>query len=326
MSELTHLLNKNIVHVAVGVIRDEKGRILISKRHDLMDQGGLWEFPGGKLENNEQVVDALHRELREETGLKFTKLRPCLQIKHDYPNKSVLLDVWFVGNVYASEVSSREGQAIKWVYPAELQNFDFPAANTAIVDRLNLPDIHLITGNFSSATDFTNKIMHSFEHGIGLMQLRAKHLDREAYFELSVRARLICKENGVQLMANMPIAEFNSHHADGLHLSSTQLMQTNIDDLLSIYQQQKLISASVHNQQELDKANQLLLDYIFISPINKTTSHPDGEVLGWKKFEKLVSASRSPVFALGGIQQQDLTRVKQIGAHGVAAISWLWSN
>src|SRR5690606_21783037 len=84
------------IHVIAAVIRDDQGCILIARRPDHVHQGGLWEFPGGKLEDGEQRFDGLVRELREELGITVTQARPLLDIRHDYTDKSVRLDVWLV--------------------------------------------------------------------------------------------------------------------------------------------------------------------------------------------------------------------------------------
>ena len=81
------------VHVAVGVILDAANRILITRRHDKAHQGGLWEFPGGKVEPEESVERALARELREELGIEAGDVASLVVVQHDYGDKSVLLDV-----------------------------------------------------------------------------------------------------------------------------------------------------------------------------------------------------------------------------------------
>ena len=82
------------VHVAAAVIRDSNGKILIARRADTQHQGGLWEFPGGKVEDDESVETALARELHEELGIVVNTARPMIKVRHDYPDKQVLLDVW----------------------------------------------------------------------------------------------------------------------------------------------------------------------------------------------------------------------------------------
>ena len=120
------------VHVAVGVIRNIVGEILISKRHLESHQGGLWEFPGGKVEAGETVIEALQRELLEELGIQFADARPLLEIEHDYSDKAVCLDVWLV-DTFSGSAEGREGQALAWVQPSRLQTYDFPAANHPII-------------------------------------------------------------------------------------------------------------------------------------------------------------------------------------------------
>ena len=123
------------VHVAVGIIRNENDEILIALRSEDKHQGGLWEFPGGKVEYGESVVEALGRELREELDLQILGASPLLMIEHDYGDKPVLLDVWAV-NGFQGRASGMEGQELKWVAADKLKNYDFPGANLQIVDFL----------------------------------------------------------------------------------------------------------------------------------------------------------------------------------------------
>ena len=104
----------NIVHVAVAVIQDSHGQYFIAKRPLESHQGGLWEFPGGKVENNETVLDALKRELFEEVGIIPTHATPLIKIHHDYSDKSVLLDVWCIDN-FSGTAFGKEGQEICWI-------------------------------------------------------------------------------------------------------------------------------------------------------------------------------------------------------------------
>ena len=97
------------IHVVAAVIRGADGRILIARRADTQHQGGLWEFPGGKVEEGEAVEVALARELREELGIEVTGSRPLIKVSHDYPDKQVLLDVREV-DAFTGEPHGAEGQ------------------------------------------------------------------------------------------------------------------------------------------------------------------------------------------------------------------------
>ncbi|NQY64343.1 MAG: 8-oxo-dGTP diphosphatase MutT [Alteromonadaceae bacterium] len=126
-------MNK-LVHVAVGVIiRDQQ--IFLTKRLANAHQGGKWEFPGGKLEADESVGEALHRELQEEIAIDVLSCNPLLQIKHDYGDKQVLLDVFIITN-FLGEPTAQEGQEQIWFPFSQLSSLDFPQANKAIVKKL----------------------------------------------------------------------------------------------------------------------------------------------------------------------------------------------
>ena len=123
------------IHVAAGVILNSEGQILLALRPKDKHKGGLWDFPGGKVEAGESVLQALARELLEEVSLTVVEAAPFLIIDHDYGDKQVTLDVWLVTK-HSGEPHGREGQAIAWVGVAELDKYQFPEANTAIVTAL----------------------------------------------------------------------------------------------------------------------------------------------------------------------------------------------
>lgn len=120
------------VHVAVGVISDGGDGILVALRAATAHQGGLWEFPGGKVEPGETVQQALQRELQEELAIEVRHCESLLVIEHDYVDKSVRLDVWWVG-AFDGEPHGREGQPLRWVDVAELHKLEFPEANVPII-------------------------------------------------------------------------------------------------------------------------------------------------------------------------------------------------
>ena len=123
------------VHVAVGVILDDLGRVLISRRAENAHQGGLWEFPGGKVESGESLPVALARELREELDIEIGASEPLLQIHHDYGDKAVLLDVHVVRS-FTGQPRGLENQPLAWVDPDRLCDYPFPAANVPIIEAL----------------------------------------------------------------------------------------------------------------------------------------------------------------------------------------------
>ncbi|MHA7816705.1 MAG: 8-oxo-dGTP diphosphatase MutT [Pseudohaliea sp.] len=124
-----------ILHVAVGVVPDGEGRVLVARRPVEKHQGGRWEFPGGKVEDGESVLDALARELAEEVALEVAASEPLVVIEHDYGDRHVRLDVHLV-TAWHGEVSGREGQPLRWLALLELDAGEFPAANGPIIEAI----------------------------------------------------------------------------------------------------------------------------------------------------------------------------------------------
>ena len=127
-------MTTKIVNVAVGVIK-KNNAIFICKRANEQHQGGLWEFPGGKVEASESVFAALKRELIEEVGITIHSSSQLMVIEHDYGDKCVKLDIHVVSN-FSGEAHGAEGQPSEWVNISELTHYDFPAANAEIIEKL----------------------------------------------------------------------------------------------------------------------------------------------------------------------------------------------
>lgn len=124
-----------MIDVAVGVIR-KGNQVLIAKRPQHLHCGGLWEFPGGKIEPGESPELALQRELQEEIGINIQKAQALTEIVHDYAEKSVKLYVFQVEHFHG-EPRGQEGQTIEWIDISLLSNKHFPAANQAIISLLS---------------------------------------------------------------------------------------------------------------------------------------------------------------------------------------------
>ncbi|PCI62963.1 MAG: 8-oxo-dGTP diphosphatase MutT [Gammaproteobacteria bacterium] len=122
------------VAVAVGVIY-QQSQFFITKRKVDSHQGGKWEFPGGKVENNETVAQALARELKEEINIEVLSCQPLITINHDYGDKKVSLEVFLVDN-FIGTAQAQEGQLQQWCSLAELIKLDFPVANQPIIELL----------------------------------------------------------------------------------------------------------------------------------------------------------------------------------------------
>ncbi len=124
-----------LVTVAVGILIDDAGRVLVTRRAPDAHQGGLWEFPGGKVEGDETLLEALTRELWEELGVLVEAAETLMVLEHDYGDKQVRLDVYCVTR-WSGEPRGLEGQPLAWQRPDQLRNWTFPDANRSILERL----------------------------------------------------------------------------------------------------------------------------------------------------------------------------------------------
>ncbi len=314
-------MHAKVVHVAVGVVFHPDGKILIARRAADAHQGGLWEFPGGKVDAGETIHQALQRELYEELDIQVETTEPLIQIRHDYADKSVLLDVHKVLS-FSGQARGVEGQPIRWVDMSELTDFDFPAANKPIITALQLPDRMLITGAFASHKEFATRLERVLQSGIRLVQLRCPSASPKSFQELSKFAKEICDQYQARLICNTTLENFHYCAGDGLQLNRHQLRTYESRPV----DKSKLLGASCHDAAEIAQARRLGVDYICLSPVAPTTSHPDATVLGWEKFAEFVQNAGVPVFALGGMGNDDIPLAKAHGGQGIAAISCFWNN
>ncbi|MCG8434762.1 MAG: Nudix family hydrolase [Gammaproteobacteria bacterium] len=309
------------VHVVAAILTDAHGRVLVNKRPADKTLAGYWEFPGGKLERGESPVDGLRRELREELDIEVVEAHPFIQISHDYPDKKVFLDVWRVRNFMGS-ISAMEAQEIAWLTVSDLSNVQLLEADFPILKALRLPDKILITPPTFHASERQLAIMReAIADGANLIQLRVPGLGDEELLAVSEKTIQVCHSENATLIVNHS-PEFAARcGAEGLHLNARRLMT-----LRSRPEGMQWVSASCHNLSEIHRANSLELDFITISPVKSTSSHPAAKLLGWEKFSELASSANMPVYALGGVDQSDLPTAWRFGACGIAAISSFWGE
>jgi 8-oxo-dGTP diphosphatase len=309
------------IHVAVGLLID-RGQVFVTRRHPDRHQGGKWEFPGGKCDAGEAVLAALKRELREELGIEVRDACPWMQVRHVYPDRDVLLDVWRI-TAWDGAPHGREGQEARWARVRELPMLDFPEADLPILRRLWLPPLYLI----SDATRlgkprFMSLVGRALGSGARLVQLREPGMPDEAYRNLARETAQMCHRQGAKLLLNADPAWVEDCGADGVHLNSRRLLALRARPL----GEGCFVGASCHNIEELVQATHIGADFAVLAPVAGTASHPAGVPLGWDKFRALCAQTALPVYALGGLRADDLPAARRAGAHGIAMISGIWQS
>lgn len=302
------------------MLRDRSGRVLLARRPAGTHQGGLWEFPGGKVEPGESPVRALGRELQEELGIHLLHHRPLIRITHAYPDRRVLLDVHLVDR-WEGNPRGLEGQPLTWVAPERLADHPMPAADGPIVDAIRLPDRCLVTPpDLHDPARLLDGLQRSLQHGIRLVQLRLPGLESGAYRALARRAAALCHAHDARLLLNAPAEWVGPCGADGVHLNAGRLRACRERPLPA----GMWVGASCHDAAELRLAEAIDADFALLSPVQPTASHPHARPLGWERFSALVEEASLPVYALGGVTPEQMETAWLHGAQGIAAIRGLW--
>ncbi len=125
----------NRYNVAAGILCDAEGRVLIAERLGGGQFQGLWEFPGGKIGDNESAAEALSRELAEELGIEIVACASFMHLRHEYDDRIVSIEFFIVSD-WVSEPVGREGQALRWVPRERLDAGELLPADVPVVEAL----------------------------------------------------------------------------------------------------------------------------------------------------------------------------------------------
>jgi 8-oxo-dGTP diphosphatase len=306
-----------IVDVAAAVIQRPDGAFLLAQRPVGKVYAGYWEFPGGKVEPAEDGKQALSRELQEELGIEVVRAYPWITRVFTYSHATVRLKFFRVLE-WAGEPHPREQQAIAW------QRIDAPMAapmlpaNAPVLASLALPVEYAITDAARRGVRPMLALLRKrLEGGLKLVQVREPDLAEEERVLFSKEAIDLAHRHGCKVMVKARSLP-GSRGADGVHFTAAELMQ------LKERPRGMLAAASCHTRAELERAMELQMDFVATGAVMPTTSHADGPFLGWDGLAALIAGSSVPVYAIGGLGEEDLEPAWRAGAHGVAMIRGAW--
>jgi 8-oxo-dGTP diphosphatase len=308
------------VHVVAGVIKDARGRILLTRRTAGRDLAGLWEFPGGKVDPGETPEQALVRELHEELGIHAGDFESLISVPCAYRDKRIVLDVRRIG-AWTGTAVGRERQALAWAPPAKLSSYPMPPADRPVVAALRQSDRYLITpepGN--DLAGFQQALARALRSGVRRVQLRARSLATDALRPLAKTIQKQCRAAGAELLVNGDIA-LARELGIGVHLRAAQLRELRERPLPAKF----AVAASCHDADELRQADALGVDFAVLGPVAATPTHAERAPLGWSRFAQLREQVSMPIYGLGGLGIADLTAARAHGAQGIAAIRAFWN-
>lgn len=313
------MTRSKVTNAAVAILVRPDGQVLLGQRPEGKPWAGWWEFPGGKIEEGETALQGLQRELHEELGTEALDVSRWLTRSFDYPEKTVKLHFFMVRS-WSEEPHGKEGQDLVWQDPNQLSVEPVLPANEPILKALTLPTMYAVTNLSETSRDiFFGQLLYALDKGLRMIQVREKHLAMDDLQAFAQRVIDMSRPYGALVLLNSHTEMAEKIGADGVHLTAQQLMQAERRPQL------KWVGASCHNHSELDKAYKLGLDFVTLSPILPTRSHPEAGNMGWQQFEFAIHDYALPVFALGGMQRDDLSKAWQHGAHGIAMQREIWS-
>lgn len=304
--------DSSLVEVAVAILTRPDGSFLLASRPAGKPYAGYWEFPGGKIEPGESPIQALSRELDEELGITLNQATPWLTRIFSYPHATVRLRFYRVTQ-WQGEPIPREQQQFIWQTADRISVSPLLPACIPVVRSLMLSPVYAITHATETGVETSLlSVQRAIQNGVKLLQIREKTMPRDQLQHYAQAVLQLAHDHQAIVLLNQDIALAQTLQADGVHLTSPQLLSLTARPAVN------WCGASCHTAEELKHAEQLGVDFITLSPVCPTLSHPNAESLGWDKFATLIRDYSLPVYALGGLMPADLETAREHGAHGIA--------
>ena len=305
-------MTEEITEVAVAVFLKPDGTFLLSSRPEGKPYPGYWEFPGGKIEPGESVLQAMVRELVEELNVTITQATPWFSFMMHYTHATVRLNCWRV-TAWQGEMRGMEGQHFEWQTLNALTVAPTLPGCAPIFKALALPGTYAITNATEMGVDaYLTQLDHALKRGLKLVQVREKNMPGDAFMKFAQTVVKMAHACDAKVLVNGDAVLAKQVGADGVHLTAAQL------DECDTRPDFPLVAASTHHRHEIERAAELKLDFVVLGAVKETLTHPGQTPIGWPRFGEIVHATPLPVYALGGLMLSDMSVAIRRGAHGIA--------
>lgn len=314
------LYSGNPLNVAAAVILKPDGQFLLAQRPAGKPYAGYWEFPGGKVKAHESGEQALRRELQEELGICAEQIYPWLTQVYRYPHATVRLFFHRVMS-WSGEPHGKENQQLSWQSAENVVVAPLLPANGPVLRALGLPNVYAISNAAELGKEnFMQRLEQGLQNGLRLIQVREKCMPQDELEKFAAAVISAARRYRSKVLVNGDIRVAQKLGADGVHLTSNQLM--------TLERRPKIewCGASCHDREQLRRAADLGADFAALAPVLPTPSHPGAPGIGWQSFAKMIEGYSLPVYALGGMREQYLNTAWSHGAHGLAMMRGAWKS
>ncbi|MCB1634392.1 MAG: thiamine phosphate synthase [Xanthomonadales bacterium] len=314
-----------MTQVVAAALFDDHGRVLLAQRGAFdRHHAHQWEFPGGKVEAGEGLGQALTRELHEELLLNPSSApswKPLPGGVASDPGRDLQLHL--LASRRYGPARCVEHQELRWIPPVLAASLDLARLDRRLLRRLAAPHLLTISGDVIEA-DYSPRFRPAsapdWWSGPWPLQrwfmLRSPQLTEKAYAEQLMRVADSGHRSTVGVLAHNRIDLVAMAGVHGVHLSSWKARELPSRPVGP----DRWLSVACHSAAEIEHALKLDADWLLLSPVRRTASHPDRPALGWSAFRHMTQRLELPVIALGGMHPNDWRYAHRKGAHGVAGI------
>lgn len=304
---------RGAIDVAVCVVHDGAGRVLLAERTARQISAGYWELPGGKIDEGETPQQAAVRELEEEAGLRAEAVAPWVVYEHAFPTRRVRLHLFRV-NRWRGAPNGREGQRLTWAEPSCPPRPLLPSNERALA-LLALPPL-LAVSQTTAQADPHRFLAHTLPAllavGVRLLQVREERLGPAQQVQFARRLAERAHAHGARVMLAGTALACRQAGVDGLHSSAAALRAALARPPVPLW------SASCRDLADVARAQSLEADFVVVGPVRPSRAHPDLQPIGWEALARIAAATPLPVYAQGGLGLGDLQSARQCGATGIA--------